>query len=106
MFRIGGDYAVVTFTKPFIQNMSRDDVLEDKLTQTLWEEERIVDFSLNHSFLRLLLYILPTNGKTPISDKSHPVLKGLTPSTLDSHKMLAVPPSHANQGWRGKNCPQ
>ena len=28
MFRIGGDYAVVTFTKPFIQNMSRDDVLE------------------------------------------------------------------------------
>ena len=48
MFRIGGDYAVVTFTKPLIQNMSRDDVLEDKLTQTLWEEERIVDSSLNH----------------------------------------------------------
>lgn len=52
MFRIGGDYAVVTFTKPFIQNMSRHDVLEDKLTQTLWEEERIVDFSLNHSSSR------------------------------------------------------
>lgn len=58
MFRIGGDYAVVTFTKPFIQNMSRHDVLEDKLTQTLWEEERIVDFSLNHSSSRLLLYTL------------------------------------------------
>lgn len=65
MFRIGGDYAVVTFTKPLIQNMSRDDVLEDKLTQTLWEEERTVDSSLNHLFSRFLLYVLPSNGKIP-----------------------------------------
>lgn len=29
--------------------MSREDVLEEKLTQTLWEEERI-DFSLRYIF--------------------------------------------------------
>ena len=63
--------------------MSREDVLEEKLTQTLWEEER-------RFFLKA--HILPQNGKTPVLDKSHPVLRGLTPSILDSHRNVGSPP--------------
>lgn len=88
MFRVGGDYAVVTFTKPLIQNMSRDDVLEDKLTQTFTKLFYIKNSRL---FLKPLVFKIspirsPPKWQNTKSDKFHPVLKGLTPSTLDSHK--------------------
>lgn len=79
--------------------MSREDVLEEKLTQTLWEEERIEDFSLRYIFS-------PKMAKHQYWTSPIPCEEDWPQAYLIAIEMLAVPPGHANQGRKSKDCPR